>query len=87
MEYDTIYIGTIICPDCQIICGHLNDFQCPSVKISNYEQRNTPLTVDNLCQRFYEYDQSSMSDKTKSIHLQLQLIFLFFLFLYLKSAL
>ncbi|CAF4022360.1 unnamed protein product [Rotaria sp. Silwood1] len=25
-EYDSIYVGTIICPDCHIICSSLNNF-------------------------------------------------------------
>jgi len=91
MEYNSIYVGSIICPDCQIICGSSNYFQCPSVENVNHKQRNQPLntrfTVEKLCERLYQHDQSGMSDKSSRLHIQLQSIFLVFLFLYLKTAL
>ncbi|CAF3862207.1 unnamed protein product, partial [Rotaria sp. Silwood1] len=92
-EYDSVYVGTIICPDCQIICGSLNNFQCPSEINKNHVQRQQQqqqsdirLSVQNFCTRSYEYNQSSMSDKTNQLHIILQTIFLFSICLYIRKG-
>ncbi|CAF4808296.1 unnamed protein product, partial [Rotaria sp. Silwood1] len=91
-EYDAVYVGTIICPDCQIICGSLNNFQCPSEINKNHVQRQQQqqsdirLSVQNFCTRSYEYNQSSMSDKTNQLHIILQTIFLFSICLYIRKG-
>ncbi|CAF1298982.1 unnamed protein product [Rotaria sordida] len=89
IEYGSIYVGTIICPDCQIICGSLKNFQCPSeININNVQtkqQLNIRSSVENLCTKLYEYNQSSMSDKTNQLYIKLQTIFLFFICLYIRK--
>ncbi|CAF4936299.1 unnamed protein product, partial [Rotaria sp. Silwood2] len=73
-----------------------NNFQCPSETSINHVQRqqqqqqqqqlNIRLSVENLCTKLYEYNQSSMSDKTNQLHIILQTIFLFFVFLYTRKG-
>ncbi|CAF5202145.1 unnamed protein product [Rotaria magnacalcarata] len=64
-EYDSVYAGTIICPDCQIICGSLNNFQCPSqpnfYPVQNVQQSNLRASIHNICKHLYKFNQLSIA--------------------------
>ncbi|CAF3626894.1 unnamed protein product [Adineta steineri] len=77
-QYNSIYSGSIICPDCQIICGSLNNFQCPLIKNLPHgkmkQQSDTRLTIENICGTLKQNEQLPMSDTSNQLHIQRRLI-------------
>ena len=87
MEYNTIYVGTILCPECQVICGSTENFQCPSFKRIDHEPINTQIIAHNLCQKYSGNDLSIMSDRSTRLHQKLEHLFFFLLvLLYLQNV-
>lgn len=85
MEHNTIYSGTILCPDCQVICGSLENFECPKRKNYHHKQRTTQLTVNHFCQKYADYVQTSVSDTIYRLHFKIQILFLLSLFVSYKK--
>ncbi|CAF3448418.1 unnamed protein product, partial [Rotaria socialis] len=83
-EHDSVYAGTIICPDCQIICGSLDNFQCPSqpnfYPVQNIQQSNLRASVHNICKHLYKFNQLPMSDKTDQLHIKSHILLIFLIF-------
>jgi len=66
MEFNSIYLGSIRCPDCQVICGSLKNFQCPSSSIIEQQQQyshDRTILLDNLCEKLIPDNDYSKSDK------------------------
>ncbi|CAF1133400.1 unnamed protein product [Adineta ricciae] len=87
-ENNSIYVGSIICPDCQIMCGSMNNFQCPSLKTQQQSLSNTRLTLQNLCGRLQRDSQQYKSDTNAQLYTsRWSLYFISFAFLFLRQNL